>query len=460
MPDGRLAGSFRDPDGFLFRHEGVLYRQVNRAGAADLTRLHESGLYDVLVSKGLLVAHREAPLDLARSADAVRVLQPEPVTFVSYPYEWCFSQLQDAALLTLRIQKLALRHGMTLKDASAYNVQFHRGRPLLVDTLSFTARRDGEPWAAYRQFCQHFLAPLALMALVDVRLSALLRTHIDGVPLDLASRLLPWRSRLSPGLLMHLHLHAAAQKKHEKRPVAARPRPVSRDALQGIVGSLAGAVRRLRWTPRGTAWGDYYAATNYSEVSLRAKRDLVAALLERAAPAVVWDLGANDGTFSRVAAARGIPTVAADADPAAVEINWRRVKQAQEHDLLPLLVDLTNPSPALGWDHHEREALLARGPADCVLALALIHHLAIGNNVPLDRVATFCARAGRSLIIEFVPKTDSQVERLLATREDIFPDYDRQGFEAAFATAFSIIATEPIPGSDRTLYLMRRRADG
>ena len=456
-PDGPLSGSFRDPGGFLFRRDGVLYRQVNRSCAADLGLLHESGLYEVLVGKGLLIPHREAPLELAPAPGAACVIAPEPVPFISYPYEWCFSQLQDAALATLRVQKLALRHGLTLKDASAYNIQFHRGRPLLIDTLSLTAYREGGPWVAYRQFCQHFLAPLALMAKVDVRLLSLLRTHIDGVPLDLASRLLPWRTRLSAPLLMHLHAHAASQKKHEGDARAARPRVVSQQALGGILDSLRGAVRGLHWNPAGTEWGDYYADTNYSDDALDAKRDLVAAFIERAAPDTVWDLGANDGTFSRLAAARGLPTVAADIDPAAVEHNWRRVRQDGEENLLPLLMDLTNPSPALGWDHAERDGLLQRGPAGCVLALALVHHLAISNNVPLPRVAAFLARAGRSLIIEFVPKSDSQVRRLLATREDVFPAYDRAGFEAAFAADFTIEATAPIPASERTLYLMRRR---
>lgn len=457
MPEGRIPGSFRDPAGFLFRRDGVLYRQVNAPADADLRLLHDSGLYDDLVGKGLLIPHRSVDLALAAAPGAAAVIAPEPVPFISHPYEWCFSQLQDAALLTLRIQKLALRRGMTLKDASAYNVQFHQGRPVLIDTLSLTAYREGEPWVAYRQFCQHFLAPLALMAKVDVRLLSLLRTHIDGVPLDLAARLLPWSTRLSPGLLMHVHLHAASQKKHEDARGAARRRTVSRQALEGIVASLRGAVKKLAWKPAGTEWGDYYSATNYSDGARDAKHQLVAAFLDRAAPKDVWDLGANDGTFSRLAAARGVPTVAADIDPAAVEQNWRRVRGAGETWLLPLVMDLTNPSPDLGWDHAERASLLGRGPADCVLALALIHHLAISNNVPLDRLAAFFARAGRRLVIEFVPKSDSQVQRLLATREDVFPHYTREGFEAAFGTLFVVEAAEPIPGSERTLYLLRRR---
>ena len=457
MPDGRLAASFRDPGGFLFRRGGVLYRQVNASCADDLKLLHDSGLYEVLTGKGLLIPHAEVSRDLALTPDAARVIAPEPVPFVSHPYEWCFGQLKDAALLTLRVQKLALRHGLTLKDASAYNVQFHRGRPVLIDTLSLSAYTEGRPWVAYRQFCQHFLAPLALMAKVDVRLLSLLRTRIDGVPLDLAARLLPWRTRLSPGLLMHVHAHAASQKKHEKRRGAARPRRVSRQALEGIVASLRGAVRKLAWEPAGTEWGDYYSDTNYSDAAARAKHDLVAGLLERAAPASVWDLGANDGTFSRLAAARGVPTVAADVDPAAVELAWRRVKAEGETNLLPLLMDLTNPSPALGWDHAERASLLARGPADCVLALALIHHLAISNNVPLDRLAAFCARAGRRLIIESGPTSDSQVRRRLATREDVFPGYHREGFEAAFGAFFAVEAREPVGDSERVLYLLARR---
>lgn len=457
MTDGRLAGSFRDPGGFLFRRDGVLYRQVNRSCADDLRRLHESGLYAALVDKGLLVPHADASLDLAEGPEAACVIAPRELPFVSHPYEWCFSQLQDAALATLRIQKIALRHGMILKDASAYNIQFDAGRALLVDTLSLSAYAEGRPWVAYRQFCQHFLAPLALMAKVDVRLLSLLRTHIDGVPLDLASRLLPWHTRLAPGLLMHLHAHAASQKKHEDRRGAAKVRPVSAKALAGIVDSLRGAVRGLAWRPRGTEWGAYYQDTNYSDEALRAKGTLVSDFLARLDPRTVWDLGANDGTFSRLAAARGAFTVAADVDPAAVELGWRQVKERGEANLLPLLMDLTNPSPALGWDHAERPSLRQRGPADAVLALALVHHLAIGNNVPLDRVAAFLASVGRALIIEFVPKHDSQVQRLLATRDDVFPDYTREGFEAAFAARFAVEAAEPVPGSERILYLMRRR---
>ncbi|MGD9546116.1 MAG: class I SAM-dependent methyltransferase [Candidatus Krumholzibacteriia bacterium] len=456
MPDGPLSSSFRDPGGFLFRRDGRLLRQVNASCADDLACLHESGLYDALLDKGLLIPHTEVSLDLAPVPGAAAVLEPECIPFISYPYEWCFTQLRDAAVATLRLQRNALAHGMVLKDASAYNIQFLRGKPVLIDTLSFTRYRPGEPWVAYRQFCQHFLAPLALMSYRDHRMLGLLRSQIDGVPLDLGSGLLPRRSLLNPGILMHVHLHARSQKRHAGKPVKRRQVKVSRDAMIGITENLHKAVKSLRWKDRSTEWADYYDHTNYSDSALAEKRRLVGALLDRAGGPVVWDLGANTGHFSRLAADRGWLTVAMDIDPAAVEMNWLDCRGGNRPNMLPLVMDLKNPSPSLGWAHRERDALLDRGPADTVIALALVHHLAIANNLPLERVADFLASAGRRLIIEFVPKPDSQVQRLLASRDDIFPFYHQEGFESAFARRFTILDRVPIPGTLRSLYLMAR----
>jgi len=463
----KLSASFRDPSGFLFTRDGVLYRQVNQAYAADYARLMDSGLYAKLVKAGLLVPHVEAggpagkekPFPPADPATAFKVLRPERIPFISYPYEWSFGQLKDAALATLSIQRRALKAGMSLKDASAYNIQFYQGKPALIDTLSFEEYREGEPWVAYRQFCQHFLAPLALMALRDVRLSQLLRVYIDGVPLDLAASLLPARSRWSLGLYTHLHLHARAQKRYAEVAVkeARAGRRMSRQALLGLIESLRDTVRKLEWKPAGTEWADYYEDNNYTDSAFQHKLSLIEDWLAKIQPKLVWDLGANTGLFSRPAAALGAYAVAFDIDPAAVEQDYRLVKANKETLLLPLVLDLTNPSPALGWHNRERAALGERGPADAVLALALIHHLAIANNVPLERAAEFFADMGAYLIIEFVPKSDSQVQRLLRSREDIFPDYTRPGFEAAFCTRFEIQSASDVRDSERRVYLMKRK---
>jgi hypothetical protein len=454
-----LSASFRDPSGFLFFRSGALYRQVNRSYAGDYNRLMDSGLYDKLVKAGLLIPHTETDQPPAEKDLAFKVIQPEYVAFISYPYEWSFSQLKDAALATLGIQKRALKAGMSLKDASAYNIQFVNGRPRLIDTLSFATYQTGSPWDAYRQFCQHFLAPLALMAYVDVRLNRLLRDYIDGIPLDLASRLLPFRTRLHFGLLTHIHLHANAQTRYADVDVkaAVAQRGVSQNAMIGLIESLEGTVRKLAWKPAGTEWGNYYEITNYSGRAFEHKKEIVARWVMHASPAMVWDLGANTGVFSRVAAESGAYVASFDFDPAAVEQNYRAVKADKTRNLLPLLLDLTNPSPALGWANRERASIGQRGPADLALALAVIHHLAISNNVPLPQLAAYFAEMAKWLVIEFVPKSDSQVRKLLASRADIFPNYTFDGFESAFEASFKIREKVAVQESERFLYLMESR---
>jgi hypothetical protein len=455
------SASFRDPSGFIFERGGTLYRQVQREYGPEYDRLVDSGLYRLLTDARLLIPHDEAPLSEAALPGAHRVLRPERIPFISFPYEWCFSQLKDAALTTLRIQKEALNHGMSLKDASAYNIQFRAGRPILIDTLSFESYEIGTPWKAYRQFCQHFLAPLALMSHTDIRLGGLLRLHIDGIPLDLAGRLLPLRTRLNPGLVAHVHLHGAAQKRYADKPQqpSRSTASMSRTGLLGLLDSLETTVRKLKWVPFGTEWANYYDDTNYSDRAMEGKRCLVAEMLEsiEPLPKSVWDLGANTGVFSRIPSDTGAQTVAWDIDPAAVEKNYLECRARGETRILPLLQDLTNPSPDLGWAERERESLSQRGPADAVLALALIHHLAIGNNVPLPLVGQYLRKLGRWAIVEFVPKSDSQVLRLLSSREDIFPTYTREGFEAAFAPFFETCRIADVPDSERTLFLLRGR---
>lgn len=456
MNNERLPASFRDPAGFLFLREGSLYRQINQAGRADYDRFMNSGLYQRLVSERLIIPHQEVDIPPARPDLCHKVLKPQQVPFISYPYEWGFSQYRDAALATLRIQQIALEYNQSLKDASAYNIQFFQGRPTLIDTLSFEEYAEGSPWVAYRQFCQHFMAPLSLMATRDVRLGQLMRIYIDGIPLDLTSHLLPYRTRWIGPLLLHIHLHAANQRKHSAGGAAPTNLQFSRNAMIGLLESLDGSIRQLSRKFNQTEWGDYYDNTNYSEEGMLHKAVLVEEFLDQIHPRTLWDLGANTGHFSRLASQRGIQTVAFDIDPLAVEKGYLASRAAGDEHLLNLLLDLTNPSPSLGWNNRERLSLLERGPVDAVMALALVHHLAISNNVPLKQLVEFFAGLGRWLIIEFIPKDDSQVQRLLATRKDIFPEYSPDGFEAAFGEKFSILRREPIHGSKRVLYLMER----
>ncbi len=448
-----LGASFRDPSGFLFLSAGKLFRQVNLIYKPNYDQLMASGLYQELVNQGLVISHAEWEHPGIKPDIVYKVLLPELVNFISYPYEWAFSQLKDAALLTLQIQKFALDFGMTLKDSSAYNVQFHHGRPILIDSLSFEIYPEGSPWVAYRQFCQHFLAPLSLMAYRDIRLNQLFKAHLDGIPLDLTSKLLPFRTRLKLPILMHIHLHAASQRRYSSATLDTS-RTMSKVALLGLIDSLESGIKALHWKAAGTEWAEYYSDHNYTPAALEHKKSLVSEYLDQVSPASVWDLGANIGTFSRLASALGIPTVAFDIDPVAVERNYLLCKRDRETHLLPLLQDLSNPSPNLGWHSTERTSLNQRGPAGLVMALALIHHLAISNNVPLDKLAHFFRELSKWLVIEFVPKSDSQVQRLLASRTDIFADYNQEIFEQTFSACFQIHRKTPIRDSERWLYLM------
>jgi hypothetical protein len=451
--------SFRDPSGHIYFSDGVLLRQVNEIYKKNFDHFNDSGLCQELIAKELLIHHEvlDSP-QIITSDSAYKILKPDVVSFISYPYEWCFSQLKDAALLTLHIQRLALEKNMSLKDASAYNVQFHHGKPIFIDTLSFELYRPGEPWVAYRQFCQHFLAPLLLMSYLDIRLGKLLRDNIDGIPLDLASLLLPWSTKFNFSLQLHIHMHAKSQNKYaDKQLDVKKLKKVSKHSMLGLLDNLESLVGKLKWQPGESEWGDYYNFTNYTDDAMDTKRSLISDFVESTDSKTAWDLGANNGEFSRIISQRGIDTVAFDIDSVAVEKNYILSKKQIEKRILPLQLDLTNPSPAIGWMNNERESITDRGPADLVLSLALIHHLAISNNLPFYQISRFFSLICRWLIIEFVPKSDSQVKKLLSTREDIFPDYDKDKFELAFGKEFNMIKSMQIPESERWIYLYKAK---
>jgi ribosomal protein L11 methylase PrmA len=459
-PDGRDSASFRDPSAFVFWRDGQPYRQIQQSFATDWDAFEASPLKRRLIDQRRLIPYEPVGLELATSPGAHAVIRPERIEFLSYPYEWTFGELRESALLTLDIQLEAMAAGWTLKDASAYNIQFHDSRPIHIDSSSFEPLHDGAPWIAYRQFCEQFLAPLALVARRDARLSDLLRLGPDGIPLDLASRLLPRRTWLDFGLVSHLHAHARAQIRHAANGDggrAARGARLSQARLESLIRNLRSTVAGLDWQAGGTEWADYAEHTSYGERAAADKDRLVDAFVRQVAGPRVWDLGANTGRFSRIAADAGKRVIALDIDPAAAERHFRAVRVAGRSDILPLVADIANPSPALGWAGRERRSLLARADADAILALALVHHLAITRNVPLPMLVDLFAELAPTAIVEFVPKDDPMVQRLLATRRDVFTDYGLDGFRAAAATRFEIVREEQISESPRVLFLLRRR---
>lgn len=455
------ASSFRDPSGYLFYEKGTLYRQVNKVYKSDYLLLKSSGLYDQLTREKLLVRHDEVNCRGSLETNAFKVIKPELIDFISYPYEWSFSELKDAALTTLRINQIALEHGMSLKDSSVYNIQFLRGKPIMIDTFSFEKYQENKPWVAYRQFCQHFLAPLALMAFTDIRLKNLLRVYIDGIPLDLAAKLLPKITYINLGIFTHIKLHARFQQKYAGNTQTSKTigKNMNRAGMLGLIDNLMSIIENMTWkyASDDSEWGDYYNKTNYTNKAFDHKKNVISSWIKKIQPKNVWDLGANDGTFSRIASNMNISTVAFDIDQIAVEKNYLKTKKNKEQMILPLVIDLANPSPAIGWAHQERKSLIDRGPVDVVFALAFIHHLCISNNVPFANLVTFFASITKHLVIEFIPKSDSQLQKLLATRVDIYSQYSLDNFIEAFSKHFSLIQKIKISESDRVLLLFTKK---
>jgi hypothetical protein len=452
-----IESSFRDPASGVFLLDGVVHRHVRAAGVAHLDALHSSGLYDNLTAAGVLVPHEDVTASHAHMAAGGRILKPAHVPFISYPFERTFSGLKACALNTLHIQAEAIKRGMTLKDASAYNMQFSNGRWLLIDTGSFETWQDGTPWVAYGQFCRHFLAPLLLMACGDLRLLSLLRQFTDGVPLDMAAKMLPLRTRLKPGAFMHVTLHGryTAQGGTGK----AQNVQVGKNALLGLVDSLKALIESLNVAKHKTAWTDYETEHTYDSAEYAAKEKWISAAVQDMQPKSIWDFGANTGHFSRLAAAAA-PCAAVTAfeyDAMTAEAGAHASTVAGGNMPLHLWMDLLNPTPGGGWAGCEWPGIVERGPADLVLALALLHHLCLAGNITLPMAASFMARTARHLVVEFVPKADPQAQRLLASKPDIYLGYTQENFEQAFAVHFDTLRSDMVSKTGRMLYLMRKK---
>jgi hypothetical protein len=456
----KAPSSFRDPSTQVVLKDGAIARHVHHAYASHYEHLMSSGLYKKLIDEHLLIPHTESP---SSESGIYKILKPELVKFITYAHEWSFNQLKDAALCTLKIQRIALDHGMVLKDASAHNIQFHKGRPILIDTGSFELYKEGTPWFAYGQFCRHFLAPLCLMGYRDPRLIKLLQNYLDGVPLDLAASLMPLRSHLNFSLLYHIIFHAKTQQSFDKsnRDLAAKIKEdkqhFNRSSLVALIDDLENTLDGLRLAKRKSTWAKYYKDNTYSRYAIEEKKDLVSNFLDKLSPSTVWDLGANIGIYSEIAAKKDMETIALEMDPVCADLIYTERTKKGLPNLLPFVMDLTNPTPDLGFDYSEQQSLVSRGPADSALALALVHHLAIASTIPLERIARFLGKIANSLIIEFVPKTDPQVQNMLALREDIFPNYSKEGFESAFSPFFTVVGSNGVGDSGRMLYMMKKR---
>jgi ribosomal protein L11 methylase PrmA len=450
--------SYRDPSGFIYVQEGIVYRQVNQFYREHFDLFINSGCYQQLVAAGLLISHEQVADNLLNSKDWYTTLKPEPVSLVSYAYEWSFDMLKDAALLTLRILKQALQSGLILKDATPYNIQWHKGKLVFIDTLSFE-KYEEKPWIAYRQFCECFLAPLLVMYYTKRPLQQLMLAWPDGIPLDIAASLLPRKSRFSVHTYLHIHLHAKVSAKQKTGAQAGNTAEVfAKSKLDRLIDSLEILINKLQIPDLESTWSHYYQEASQRNGYLEAKKEIIDGWLTGLPQLqTAADLGANEGEFSKLVAAKNINTVAADFDPYCINNLYRHIKKNGVKNIQPVILDLSQPSPANGLNYAERSNFSQRLQVDLVLALAVIHHLAIGKNIPLDKIASFFAPVAPYLLIEFVPKQDPKTQLLLQHKQDIYPQYTEAGFLAAFEPLFTIERQKVVPHSERILFLLKRK---
>ena len=456
-------GSFRDPDSRVFYAEDGVLRVLSERGRADWEAFAASSLFSEATAEGKLVATETADsvidqLPHVLHREVAAVLRHEVIPFVSYPYEWPFGMLKDAALLQLELLRRALSEELILKDSSPYNVQWRGSQPVFIDIGSFERLRPGEAWSAYRQFCMLFLYPLMLQAYKNVPFQPWLRGKVDGLEPAECAAVMSIRDRFRRGVLTHVVLHARLDRRHTEsdRDVRGELRKAGfrKELIEANVRGLEKTVRRLQWDPPASVWTEYGTTTTYSDADAERKEQIVRAAVESRRWRLVWDLGANDGRYSRIAAANADHVVAADGDAAVVEALYRTLKQESEKRVLPLVFDVTDPSPGLGWRGAERQTLADRGTPDLTLCLALIHHVSISGNVPVADFLDWLRGLDTSLVIEFPTREDPMVRRLLARkREDAHPDYNRGWFEQALGERFNVERSEELSSGTRVIYV-------
>ena len=447
--------SFRDSDGFIFEYEGAFYRAITENYLVTYEKLIASGLYKKLVEEELLVPHEEEKIIPLSIPQHPLIIRPFQVKQITYPYEWSYEQYRDAALCTLRIQELALSHGFSLKDATPFNIQFAHGKPKLIDTLSFFSG-DQRLWCAYKQFCESFLAPLALMAFIDHDMVRIGQVYHDGIPLALASTMLPYRTWLRLSLCIHLHLHARSQRSNQDtvRKIHIGSHAVNQARL---IFNLRQAVQSLPKSKTFLNWKNYYSDDCVHPLYLKNKIEIIEKAITEIKPRTVVDIGSNTGIISKIASAHSEMVIALDRDPSSIEALYLSTKKEKITNLIPLVMNILNPSPSLGWMSSERRSFLERIDPDVIMMLGISHHLIGQANITFPMLVDLCSKTKKYVFFEFIPDTDSQFKKLFRSRVNQFDWYTQKELLKAFTNLFTVKNVWKVEPTDRMIYLFEKK---
>ncbi len=463
-----IDGSFRDPSGHVYANSGSILRTVNETARVQYEAVRDSGILSELSLADRIVASEEVSGNDRPSGipDSAYLLKHQRIPFISYPYEWSFEALKAAALHHLDLQLDLLERNFVLSDASSYNIQFIGPKPIFIDILSIRPYIDGEFWSGHRQFCQQFLNPLLLRSLLGVSHNAWFRGSLEGIPTSDLSRMLRLRHKFSWNVFSQVVLQARLEQSALNSPDSAIQRAkdskrLSKLGYQGILRQLRNWIKRLHPADAGkTVWGEYAANNTYSDEEALLKKKAIREFAAKYQPGLLIDLGCNTGDFSISSLDGGAKSVIGfDFDQRAVDLAYSR-SVTTNLAMLPLWLDAANPSPDQGWKQTERAGFASRAKVDAMIALAFEHHLAIGRNVPLPQVVKWLVEIAPVGIIEFVPKTDSTIQKMLALREDIFADYTEKSFADELSSCATIVQKQVVSESGRVLYTYDRRDNG
>lgn len=456
------GGSFRDREGRVFYRGDKVFRALSDSAFKDWQALADTDFFKRASADGRIVATKAADIPAADLEDLSPVflaaLEHERLPFISYPYEWCFGQLRDAALLNLDLVSEALDENLILKDSSAYNIQWIGSRPIHIDIPSFQRWEPGMAWVGYRQFCQHFLYPLMLTAFREVSFRPWLRGALDGITPEECNHLLSLRDKFRRGVFSHVYLQskllAMTAKSSTSLKADLRTTDLGAEIIKRNLRGLTKTIRKLDPGGGTSEWSSYAQSHSYSDQDETIKRDFVARAAADRRWRMVWDMGCNTGNYSRIAADHADYVVAMDGDEKAIEQLYAALRSEGNERILPLVVNLADQSPNQGWNGKERKSLPERGRPELILSLALLHHLAITANIPLADLVHWLVSFGSHVVVEFVRRADPMVERLLLNRDDIYHDYHLEEFERLIGDRFRILDRTTTHGGTRVLFFL------
>ena len=450
-------GSFRDPSNRIFESEGKIYRAIFNSGKSDYINIQQSGIIQKLINKKYLIDtdeldRRNKLYSHEELKNVYIILNHKKIPFISYPYEWCFEQLKKAAIFHLDLQLYLLENNFNLKDSSAFNIQFIGGEPIFIDFFSLQKYNDGDYWIGYKQFCENFLNPLYLSFKKNVQFNHIIRSNLEGISSTTLNNLLSFKDKLSLNVFSHIVLQSRYEKKvllDEKSSIKKfkKLKKLPKKNLISMITIIKNWIKKFNIQNKKSTWSDYSVINTYKDFEKKKKIDIVKKFTNKIKPNLLVDLGCNTGDYSIAALENGANyAVGFDFDIESLNKSYDR-----SPNFLPLWFDAANPSPDQGFMQKERDGFERRVKSDALISLAFIHHLVIAKNISVQMFVEWISKISQFGLLEFVPKNDETIQKMLISKRDIYKDYNIDNLIKYLEYDFKIVSIDQVSESGRKI---------